>query len=341
MRANLLIKPGQIELREIETPSPRAGEVVVKIHVALTCGTDLKTFLRGHPKFPLPALFGHEFSGEVSSVGRGVQNFREGDQVMSVPSGPCGRCYYCKRGQENICDAAMANYALGAYAEFIKVPATVVAQNMFTKPQDLSFQEAALLEPLACVLHGLSLLKLREDDTVVVIGAGAIGLLHLLALRAFGVHKVIMLGRRAYKLKLAQALGAYRVIDTTEGLSRDLILDVTEGRGADIVIECTGNPTVWESAVNMVRRGGEVVLFGGCKQGSTVTFDTQRLHYDQVTIRSPFHLTRTSVRQAYDLLAEKQLTGSCLITDTYPLDQLNEVFSLLQRGDCIKYAVIP
>jgi L-iditol 2-dehydrogenase len=341
MRANLLIKPGQIELREIDTPSPTAGEVIVKIRVALTCGTDLKTFLRGHPKFPLPALFGHEFSGEVAQVGRDVRNFREGDQVMSVPSGPCGHCYYCLRDQENICDGAMANYALGAYAEYIKVPAQVVAQNMFEKPPDLSFQEAALLEPLACVLHGLSLLKFREDDTVVVIGAGAIGLLHLLALKAFGLHKIIMLGRRAYKLQLARTLGAYKVIDTTEGLSRELILEVTGGRGADIVIECTGNPSVWESAVNMVRRGGEVVLFGGCKQGSTVTFDTQRLHYDQVTIRSPFHLTRTSVKQAYHLLTEKRLMGSCLITDTYPLDRLIEVFSLLQRGDCIKYAVIP
>jgi L-iditol 2-dehydrogenase len=341
MRANLLIKPGQIELREIETPSPNSGEVVVKVRVALTCGTDLKTFLRGHPKFPLPALFGHEFSGEVSSVGRGVHKFREGDQVMSVPSGPCGHCYFCLRGQENICDAAMSNYALGAYAEYIKVPAQVVSQNMFEKPPSLSFQEAALLEPLACVIHGLSLLKLREDDTVVVIGSGAIGLLHLLALRAFGLQKIIMLGRRSYRLQLAKELGAYRVIDTREGITKEMVYDLTQGRGADIVVECTGNPSVWESAVNMVRRGGEVVLFGGCKQGTTVTFDTHRLHYDQVTIRSPFHLTRKAAREAYNLLAERRLTGNCLITDSYPLDRLSEVFSLLQRGDCIKYAVIP
>jgi L-iditol 2-dehydrogenase len=341
MRASLLIKPGQIELREIETPSPAGGEVVVKIRVALTCGTDLKTFLRGHPKFPLPALFGHEFSGEVAKVGRDVRNFREGDCVMSVPSGPCGHCYFCRRDQENICDSAMANYALGAYAEYIKVPAPVVAQNMFAKPSSLSFQEAALLEPLACVMHGLSLLKLREDDRVVVIGCGAIGLFHLLALRASGVERVIMLGRRNYKLQLAKALGASAVISAAEGQTREQVMAATGGRGADVVIECTGNPVVWESAVNMVRRGGEVVLFGGCKQGTTVTFDTQRLHYDQVTIRSPFHLTRRSVRQAYELLVEGKLMGSRLITDTYPLDRLNEVFSLLQVGDCIKYAVVP
>src|SRR5438045_2017929 len=156
MRANLLIKPGQIELREIETPSPNSGEVVVKVKVALTCGTDLKTFLRGHPKFPLPALFGHEFSGEVASVGRCVR-------------------------------------------------------------------------------------KLREDDTVVVIGSGAIGLLHLLALQAFGLEKIIMLGRRSYRLQLAKELGAYRVIDTREGITTEMVYDLTEGRGADIVVECTGN----------------------------------------------------------------------------------------------------
>jgi L-iditol 2-dehydrogenase len=343
MRANLLIKPGQIELREIETPSPAEGEVLVKIRAALTCGTDLKTFLRGHPKFPLPALFGHEFSGEIAQVGRNVREFREGDAVMSAPSGPCGHCYFCLREQENICTAVMDNYTLGAYAEYIKVPAHVVAQNMFQKPSVLSFQEAAVLEPLACVMHGLSMLKLRQDDTVVIIGSGAIGLLHLLAFQALGLERVIMLGRRQYRLDIARKLGAYRVIDFNEGQphAREMILDATSGRGADVVIECTGTPSVWESAINVARRGGEVVLFGGCKPGTTVTFDTQRLHYDQITLRSPFHLTRNSVRQAYELLAAGKLSAKSLITDTYPLDQLDEVFSLLQKGDCIKYAVIP
>lgn len=341
MRANLLVKPGQIELREVETPSPAEGEVVVKVRAALTCGTDLKTFLRGHPKFPLPTLFGHEFSGEIAQVGRSVHQFREGDKVMSAPSGPCGNCYYCKRNQENMCGVVMDNYTHGAYAEYIRVPAHVVAQNMFEKPNSLSFQEAAVLEPLACVMHGLNLLKLREDDTVVVIGSGAIGLLHLLALKALGLSKVIVLGRRPYRLQIAQDLGAYRTIDFNAGQAREIILDATEGRGADVVVECTGIPSVWESAINIARRGGEVVLFGGCKPGSTVTFDTQRLHYDQITLRSPFHLTRTSVRQAYNLLAEGRLAARPLITDTYPLDKLDQVFSLLQKGDCIKYAVIP
>lgn len=341
MLANVLIKPGQIELREIETPSAGTGEVVVKVKAALTCGTDLKTFLRGHPKFPLPTLFGHEFSGEIAEVGKGVKKFREGDQIMSVPSGPCGNCYFCQRSQENICESAMANYALGAYAEYIKVPAQVVSQNMFEKPASLPYKEAALLEPLACVIHGLSLVKFREDDTVIIIGAGAIGLLHMMALQAYGLKRIVVIGRKPYKLQLARQLGAFHVIDATTSLTREEIHTITNGRGADVVIECTGQPNVWEASVNMVRRGGEVIFFGGCKQGSTVSFDTHRLHYDQVTIRSPFHLTRASVRESYELLADGRLKGYPLITDTYPLDRLNEVFSLLQQGDCIKYAVIP
>ncbi len=341
MLANVLIKPGQIELREVETPSAGTGEVIVKVKAALTCGTDLKTFLRGHPKFPLPTLFGHEFSGEIAQVGRGVQKFREGDQIMSVPSGPCGSCYFCQRSQENICDSAMANYALGAYAEYIRVPAQVVSQNMFEKPASLPYKEAALLEPLACVIHGLSLVNFREDDTVIIIGAGAIGLLHMMALQAYGLKRIVVIGRKPYKLQLARQLGAFHVIDATTGLTREEVHHITNGRGADVVIECTGQPTVWEASVNMVRRGGEVIFFGGCKQGSTVSFDTHRLHYDQVTIRSPFHLTRASVRESYELLADGRLKGYPLITDTYPLDRLNEVFSLLQQGDCIKYAVIP
>ncbi|MCS6885101.1 MAG: alcohol dehydrogenase catalytic domain-containing protein [Acidobacteriota bacterium] len=341
MLANVLVRPGEIELREIDTPSASAGEVVVRVRAALTCGTDLKTFLRGHPKFPLPMLFGHEFSGEIAQAGKGVKNFREGDAVMSVPSGPCGECYYCKRGQENICESAMANYALGAYAEYIKVPAQVVSQNMFAKPDSLSYKEAALLEPLACVLHGLSMITFHPEDTVVIIGAGAIGLLHMLALQVYGLHKIIVIGRKPYKLRLARELGAYIVIDATLGTTRAEVLEVTKGRGADVVIECTGQPSVWEASVNLVRRGGEVIFFGGCKQGTSVSFDTHRLHYDQITIRSPFHLTRSSVRQAYELLTERKLNGNPLITGTYPLDRLNEVFALLQQGNCIKYAVTP
>jgi len=212
---------------------------------------------------------------------------------------------------------------------------------MFSKPNQLSFKEAAMLEPLACVLHGFDQFALGSDDTVVILGAGAIGLLHLLILRALGVQNVIVAGRRAYRLKLAKELGASLVIDAEQKNASEVVYDLTKGRGADVVIECTGKPDVWESAIQMVRRGGQVVLFGGCPSGTRISVETGRLHYDQITLRSPFHYTRAAVRRSYEVLAEGVISATHLITAEYPLEQLPKVFSLLRQGDCVKYAVIP
>jgi L-iditol 2-dehydrogenase len=290
---------------------------------------------------PMPTLFGHEFSGQIADIGRGVTSFSEGDPVMSVHSASCGRCYYCQHGQDNLCELTMEAKILGAYAEYIRVPSHIVETNMYHKPATLSFNEAAILEPLACVVHGLEFLRFSPDDTVVIIGAGAIGLMHLILLRALGIERVIMCGRRSFRLKLAAELGAAIVIDGEREDTEATLQELTHGRGADIVVECTGKPDVWQQAVTLVRRGGKVVLFGGCPSGSKVELDTSRIHYDQITLLSPFHYTRQAVRKAYEVLSEKRIEAAKLITGEYPLDKLKEVFALLQHGNCVKYAVIP
>lgn len=341
MWANLLVDRGKILYQEVETPRARRGEVLIRIQAALTCGTDLKAYLRGHPKMPMPTLFGHEFSGEIAAMGSGVNGFREGDAVMAVHTAPCGSCYYCMRDQENLCPAVLRGMVLGAYAEYVCLPAPVIRANLFPKPRHLSFAEAALLEPLACVVHSIEQVRLRPDDTVLIVGAGAIGLLHLLVLRAQGVEKVVVAGRRAHRLRTALALGATAVVDGSPELVRDQVSAITQGRGADVVIECTGQPEVWEEAPQYARRGGTLVLFGGCPSGTRVGFDAGRLHYDQLALVSPFHFRRRDVRQAYELLASGKVEGSRLISGTYPLSRLDEVFSLLQTADCIKYAMVP
>jgi len=212
---------------------------------------------------------------------------------------------------------------------------------MFLKPTRLPFNEAAILEPLSCVVHGLEHLDFDPEDTVLIIGAGAIGLMHLLLLRTLGLERVVIAGRRAFRLRVAQELGAARVIDAENEDVREIILDLTHGRGADLVIECTGRPAVWQQAITLVRRGGKVVLFGGCPSGSTIELDTGRIHYDQITLISPFHYTQRAVRRAYELLCERRIEVGRLITGEYPLTRLPEVFTLLQQGNCIKYAVIP
>lgn len=340
MRGHILVRPGHVELREL--PRPRAGSdgIVVRVRAALTCGTDVKTFLRGHPIFPTPTLFGHEFAGEVAEVGTEVRGVREGDAVMAAPTAPCGRCYFCAREQENLCAQVTEQFVVGAFAEYVRLPAAVVRTNLFPKPAALSYVEAALLEPLACVLHGLSHVRVRADDTVVLVGAGAIALLHLLVLRSRGVQRLIVIARSPGRAAQAHALGA-EVVAAAVPAALEPIAALTEGRGADVVVECTGQPSVWEAAPALARRGGQVVLFGGCPVGTAVRFDTARLHYDQVGVVSPFHFTPRDVRAAYELLGSGRFGGGALVRDELPLDRLEEALSRHRSGEGAKFAIRP
>lgn len=339
MLGYVLVRPGEIELREMPVPRPDPDGVVVRVHVALTCGTDLKAFLRGHPKFPMPTPFGHEFAGEVAEVGAEVEGLRVGDPIMAAPTAPCGRCYYCVREQENLCPQVMERMVLGGYAEYVKLPGAVVRTNLYAKPPTLSYAEAALLEPLACVLHGLSRIRVRPDDTVLLLGAGPIALLHLLVLRARGVERVVVVARRAAQAERAASLGARALPIAVEG-AREPIVEMTEGRGADVVIECTGQAAVWELAPSLARRGGQVVLFGGCASGTQVRFDSERLHYDQVTVVSPFHFTPRDVRASHELLAAGGFGGEALVAGEYPLERLGEALERMCRGDGGKFAIV-
>ena len=337
----MLHRPGEMELVEVPRPKAGPGEIVLRVQAALTCGTDVKTFLRGHPIFPTPTLFGHEFAGEVAEIGAGVGAFAEGDAVMTVPTAPCGECYYCGHGDENLCDAIKRDYVVGGFGEYLLLPRRVVETNTFAKPDELSFAEAALLEPLSCVVHGLEMVPLRPDSSIALLGAGAISLLHLLAARAMGVENVFVIGRREERLEQARRLGASQVIGGGAEEAVPALLELTGGRGADIVIECTGQLLVWEAAPGLARRGGWVVLFGGCPLGSRVVFDTHRLHYDQVRIVSPFHFTPRAVQHARDFLVERRLDGSGLISGEYSLAELPIALDRHRRGDGFKYAVVP
>ncbi|MCS6927495.1 MAG: alcohol dehydrogenase catalytic domain-containing protein [Candidatus Binatia bacterium] len=341
MRAMVLLGPGQLVCQELPRPDPRDEEIVLKVGAALTCGTDLKAFLRGHPKWPPPTRFGHEYAGTVAAVGATVTGLREGDEVMLVPTAPCGSCFYCQRHQENLCTSLMDTYALGGYAEYLTIPARVLRTNLFAKPRHLSFAVAALLEPLSCVVFGLRQVTVRPDDIAVVIGAGAIGLLHVMVLRALGVERVYVIARNSQRAGTARQVGAFGIIPSAAEEAQEAVLQVTAGRGADLVVECTAQVRVWEQAVLLARPGGQVILFGGCPPGTLAAFPTARLHYEQVRIVSPFHFTPPAVRQAYELLCADTLPTAQLLSGTYPLVRLPEVLQRLQRGEGIKYVMIP
>lgn len=334
MRANVLVKPGVIELRELKIPIPSAGEMLIRIKAALTCGTDLKAFKRGHPVIPMPGPFGHEFSGIVEDVGKGVRRFRKGDEIMAVHTAPCLACRYCNKKLYNLCENIMQKKILGAFSEYILLPQHIVKQNVFHKPRDLSFEEAAFLEPVSCVIHGIESLRLKISDHALIIGSGPIGLLHLLLLKNKSVHVTVM-DKHDYKLRIAKTLGADHV-STPGGKKRQ-----SNFIGFDYVIECTGVPDVWETSVEHVRKGGTVILFGGCKSGTTVAYDAGRLHYDEITLRGVFHYTPDDVKKAYGMLCKRTLDVTRLISGYFPLKFTWKAFEKLSEGKGLKYAIIP
>ncbi len=341
MRAHVLVQPGQLELHELPRPRPAPGGVVVRVRAALTCGTDIKTYLRGHPIFPTPTVFGHEFAGELAEVGPGVGELRPGDAIMAVPTAPCGHCFHCQREQENLCPQVKEAFVLGGFADFVALPAAIVRRNLFRKPAVLPYREAALLEPLSCVVQGLAQVAVRPDDTVVLIGAGAIALLHLLVLRARGIGSVLCIVRSPARAAQVRSLGAEALLAANPEEAAEVVRQRSGGRGADLVIECTGQVSVWEAAPQLARRGGQVVLFGGCAVGSRAHFDTTRLHYDQVRLISPFHFTPRDVRAAYHLLESGTFGGGALIGAEYPLEGLAEALARQRRGEAPKFAIVP
>lgn len=344
-----LAAPGKIILREVPVPMPGRGELLIKVRASLTCGTDLKAYLRGHNLIPMPGPFGHEFSGTVAAAGRGVKKFSEGDAVMAVHTAPCLKCPYCEKGLYNLCERIMETKVLGAFGQYVLLPEHIAAINTFKKPEGLSFEEAAFLEPLSCVVHGVGRLGLNvpaenrdarkkrkvPDETALIFGAGPIGLLHLILLRAGGV-RVAVCALEGSRLRLSQQLGAEAVFkpERLEGFfSRFAPL------GADYVIECTGRKEVWESAPRYARRGGRVMLFGGLKKGSPVVFSSSRIHYDELALVASFHFCPEDVRQAYKLLAERRVNVSSLISGTCSLPRAESAFKKLAAGRGIKYVI--
>lgn len=344
MTAAVLYGREDLRIERVGIPQPGEGEILMRVQVALTCGTDLKVWKQGsHPRMiHPPSLFGHELAGVVEETGPGVSSaIRLGMRAVPSNSAPCGACLYCRKGQPNLCDDLLFNN--GAYAEYVKIPARIVEKNLLEIPEKVSYRDAAMVEPLACVLRGIHETDIRAGDTAVVVGCGPIGLKFVRALSAREV-RVIALGKRKRQVDTAERLGAYAAFDvSTMDSPVTMVRELTEGgRGADAVIEAVGSATTWQWAMQMVRKGGRVNLFGGCPQGSQVQFDPALLHYSEVTIKATFHHTPRFIREALDTIARGDVRSSDFITGEIPLAELPRAFQEMKSGRSdLKTAVNP
>jgi L-iditol 2-dehydrogenase len=343
MQAAVFYAPGDVRIEDIPVPTAGTGEVVVRIHRALTCGTDLKTFRRGHPTIMqhVPTPFGHEFSGEIVVVGEGVEErWRPGMRVVAANSAPCNHCHYCRLGRQSLCENL--SFLWGAYAEYIAIPSPIVEQNLYEIPDGMSFEAAALTEPLACAVHGVAETPIAVGDIVAVNGAGPIGLMFV-RLAALRGARVIASDLSPARLTAARALGASQTIcvrDVDDQVAAVRVL-TPGGRGVDAAIEAVGLPEVWEKTVQMVRPGGTVNLFGGAQGGSAFSVSTTLLHYSELTIKGVFHHTPRYVETALSLLASGMVPADAFITGERPLVDVIDALEAMGRGEVIKYAIVP
>jgi L-iditol 2-dehydrogenase len=344
MTAAVLYGSEDLRIEKIDVPALAADEVLLRVRLALTDGTDLKVWKRGyHAKMiQPPAVFGHEVVGDVAAVGKRVDSrWRLGMRVIAANSAPCLRCYHCRRGQENLCEDLLFNN--GAYAEYMRIPGRIVMENMLEVPHSVDDQSAALVEPLACVLRGIHEMEVRTGDAAAVIGCGPIGLKFVRMLSRRGV-RVIALARRAAPLEVAKRLGAVAAINVTETPDvASLVKSLTDqDRGPDAVVEAAGNPATWKQALAMVRRGGVVNFFSGLPSGTQVEIEPATIHYSEIRLISTFHHTPRFIREALEAIRRGDISAHDFVTEEIQLADLPQAFERMKaRSGEIKLAVRP
>ena len=346
MLAVRFYEPGKLRAEQVPIPEPERGELIVRSSVALTCGTDVKMYRRGHPLTHPPQIIGHEFAGTISAVGEGVAGFDVGMKVVAANSAPCNKCFYCLMHQPNLCEhlnECLIGFGWpGAYAEYVRIPERIVRQNTFLIPEWVALDEVASLEPLACVVHGWDLVKnFPTGGTALIIGGGPIGLLHSQLARLNGASRVALCDVVPDRLLEAEKVGVDATINSATENPTSRVLQLTNGVGADIVVEAVGRRETWELAPKLVRKGGTVLLFGGCPSGTEASFEAERIHYGELHIQGAFHHTPAAVERAFRLVVSGKISIRPLISKEMPLDRAEEALQLMGNGKALKIALRP
>jgi L-iditol 2-dehydrogenase len=347
MRVFRYYAPEDLRLEQVPVPDPGAGELLLRVRNCATCGTDVKIYFHGHRNLRPPRVIGHEIAGEVAGLGEGVEGFSVGDRVQVIAAVPCGECRECRMGHENICESLTAigyDYD-GGYAEYLIVPELVLrVGGVNPMPADLAFEEAAMTEPLACVLNGQDLARVSEGDDVVIIGAGPIGCLHARLARARGASRVTLVERSADRLDLATARvtpdEAVLVEDGVDAVAA--VRALSDGRGADVVIVAAPSDAAHQDGIGMAASRGRISLFGSLpKDTPKISVDANEIHYRELTIVGAANSTPAQNAAALTMIAGGQVLVADLITQTLPLEGLPDAIMSAAGGRGMKYVIAP
>jgi L-iditol 2-dehydrogenase len=342
MRAAVLHAPGDLRVQDWPDPVAGPGELILEVGAAAICGTDVRIFRgRKNKGVRFPTVLGHEFAGRIVSVGAGVTEFKVDDCVGVDPVYPCGRCAYCQAGRENVCQnrQAMGYEFDGAFAEYVRIPAVGVQRgNVFRLPEGVDWAQAALAEPLGCVLNGQENMGLQIGDSLVIIGSGPIGVLHLKTALISGVRQVLVVEPNPARRAAAEKLGAIAV-DPTGNDVASIVRDATGGLGADAVIVAIGVPAVANQALTLARKGGRINMFAGFSVGDMPPIDVNLIHYNELVVSGASALKRRHFGTALGLIANGRIDVSDLVTHRVPLAEAGRAMAAAEAGEGLKIVV--
>lgn len=345
MKAVVFLGPKEMEVRDVPEPQCGPDEVVLKINACAVCGTDLRIYNFGDRKVTPPQIVGHEIAGTIEEIGSNVEGYEVGQRVtVSTPVG-CGQCRFCDRGKHNLCQdfKALGYHFAGAFAQYMLLPAQSVKQGSIVPlPDNITFEQAALIEPLSCVANGQEYLNISEGDSVVVFGAGPIGCMHVELARAKGAEKIFLADIAQERLDLAQRFGADVYINSLEQDPVPLVIEATEGYGADVVICACSAPKVNLQALDLAAKGARLSYFAGLpKDKPTIEFDVNRMHYAEISLFGAFASNTPQYVEARDYMAAGKIDPDKFITATFPLEELVSNLEQSQRASGLKMVVLP
>ena len=338
--------PEDLRIEDAAVPEPGRGELLLKVRNCATCGTDVKIYYHGHHHIVPPRVLGHEVAGEVVALGQGTTGFELGDRVQLIAAVPCGDCRECRRGNMTVCErlTSIGYHYDGGFAEYLVVPELVLRVGGLNRiPEHVTFEEAAMTEPLACVLNGQELARVGAGDDVVVVGAGPIGSLHVRLARARGASRVFVIEQSAERLALAvEHVKPDGVVLSPGQDPIEAVRDFTEGRGADVVLVAAASGKAQEQALEMAAPRGRVSLFAGLpKDAPTITLDSNRVHYRELSVVGAAGSTPAHNTAALGLIASGEVPVRDLITHRIPLERVHEAIHGVRNGAGIKYVIAP
>ena len=345
MRAVVYYGKRDVRVEQIPVPACAVDEIRVQIQACAVCGSDFKTYNNGNTRMKPPVTMGHEFSGVVESVGANVRGFDVGERVVMATSVSCGQCLYCRRGLNNLCIdlKPMGFHYPGGMAEYVIIPSLAIKNGHVVKiPPNLKPEHAALAEPISCAVNSVENCRINEQDTVVVIGAGPLGIMNLLVAKDFGAKRTILAEQDANRFEAAKDFPCDRLVNSMEEDLLQVVREETDGLGADCAIVAAPSATAQEQALELVSKRGRICLFASLPAGKSVlNLDSRKIHYNELNVLGTSDSTARHVAKAIEFLQQPSFPKDKLATHKLPLEDIEKAFAIMQSREGLRVVLTP